>query len=122
MSNENIVCSYELVVRFDQLEDGSVNWLVQPSDAVANTTHASFEELTAAGAPLAALGIRALWELLGENLVAFALDKANGYLWKEAFKQLDQRVALGSPAVEGELAGDIEGGVDGDIVEGVVIH
>jgi hypothetical protein len=122
MSNENIVCSHELIVRFDQLEDGTVNWLVQPSDAVANTTHASFEELTAAGAPLSALGIRALWELLGEKLITFALDKANGYLWKQAYKRLDQQVTPGSFAVEGELAGDIEGGVDGDIVEGVVIH
>jgi len=122
MSNENIVCTHELTVRFDQLDDGSVNWLVQPSEAVANTTHASFEELTEAGAPLAALGIRALWELLGENLIGFALDKANGQLWKEAYKRLDMQVALGSPAVEGELAGDIEGGVDGDIVESVVIH
>ncbi len=114
MSNENIVCSHELVVRFDQLEDGTVNWLVQPSDAVANTTHASFDELATAGAPLSALGIRALWELLGEKLIAFALDKANGYLWKEAFKQLDQRVALDSFAGEGELAGDAE--------EAVVVH
>jgi len=114
MSNENIVCSHELTVRFDQLEDGSVNWLVQPNEAVANTTHASFEELTAAGAPLAALGIRALWELLGEKLIAFALDKANGHLWKEAFKRLDQQVAADSFAVEGELAGDAE--------EPVVIH
>ena len=111
MSNENIVCTHELTVRFDQLEDGSVNWLVQPSEAVANTTHASFGELAAAGAPLAALGIRALWELLGEKLIAFALDKANGHLWKEAFKRLDQQVAADSFAVEGELVGDGEGSV-----------
>ncbi len=78
MSNENIVCSHELIIRFDQLEDGSVNWLVQPSAAVANTSHASFEELIEAGAPLSALGIKALWELLGEKLIAFALEKAMG--------------------------------------------
>jgi hypothetical protein len=29
MSNENIVCSHELVVRFDQFEDGTVSWIVQ---------------------------------------------------------------------------------------------
>ena len=114
MSNENIVCTHELTVRFDQLEDGSVNWLVQPSEAVANTTHASFEELTEAGAPLAALGIRALWELLGENLIGFALDKANGHLWKAAFLRLDQQVSPDSLALEGELAGDVD--------ESVVVH
>jgi len=114
MSNENIVCTHELTVRFDQLDDGSVNWLVQPSEAVANTTHASFEELTEAGAPLAALGIRALWELLGENLIGCALDKANGHLWKAAYLRLDQQVAADSFAVEGELAGDGE--------ESVVVH
>ena len=111
MSNENIVCSHELIVRFDQLDDGSVNWLVQPSEAVANTTHASFEELAAAGAPLAALGIRALWELLGEKLIGVALERANGYLWKEAYRRLDQQVAGDSFAVEGELASDDEGSV-----------
>ncbi len=114
MSNENIVCSHELIVRFDQLEDGTVNWLVQPSAAVANTVDSSFDELTAAGAPLSALGIRALWELLGEKLIAFALDKANGYLWKEAYKRLDQQVTLDSLGVEGELASDAE--------EAVVVH
>jgi len=79
-----------------------------------NTTHASFDELAAAGAPLAALGIRALWELLGEDLITLALGKANGHLWKEAFKRLDQQVAADSFAVEGELVGDGE--------ESVVVH
>ncbi|RLA48034.1 MAG: hypothetical protein DRR42_17165 [Gammaproteobacteria bacterium] len=114
MSNENIVCSHELIIRFDQLEDGSVNWLVQPSAAVANTKHANFEELTEAGAPLSALGIKALWELLGEKLITFALEKANGYLWKNAYKRLDQQVALDSFAGEGELASDAD--------ESTVIH
>ena len=114
MSNENIVCSHELTVRFDQLEDGSVNWLVQPNEAVANTTHASFEELTAAGAPLAALGIRALWELLGENMVELALDRANNYLLRDYFRQLEQ---LSLPELE-----DIEGTVVSDSEESAVIH
>ena len=108
MSDKNIVCSHELVIRFDQLEDGSVNWLIQPSAAVASTTHASFEELAEAGAPLSALGIKALFELLGEKLIAFALDKANGYLWKDAYKRLDQQVAHDSFAGEGELASDAD--------------
>ncbi len=114
MSNENIVCSHELIVRFDQLEDGTVNWLVQPSAAVANTTHASFDELAATGAPLSALGIKALWELLGEKLIGLALGKANGHLWKEAYKRLHLQVSPDSLAVEGEVSSDAE--------EVVVVH
>ena len=114
MSNENIVCSHELIVKFDQCEDGTVSWLIQPSDAIANTTHASFDELVKAGAPLSALGIRALWELLGEKLITFALDKANGHLWKGAYRRLDEQVAFESLDVEGELTSDAE--------EGVVVH
>ena len=114
MSNENIVCSHELVVRLDQLEDGTVNWLVQPSEAVANTTHASFDEMVDAGAPLSALGIRALWELMGDKLVHLALEQANGYLWKSAYRQLLQQAALDAWPVEGELVSDAE--------DAVVIH
>ena len=114
MSNENIVCSHELVVRLDQLEDGTVNWLVQPSEAIANTTHASFDEMVDAGAPLSALGIRALWELMGDKLVHLALEQANGYLWKSAYRQLTQQAALETSPVEGELVSDAE--------DAVVIH
>ena len=114
MSTKDIVCSHELVITFDQLEDGSVNWLVKPSAAVASTSHASFEELVEAGAPLSALGIRALRELLSDNLITFALDRANGFLWKGAYKRLDQQVAPNSLTVEGELVSDVE--------ESTVIH
>ena len=113
MSNENIVCSHELVVRFDQLEDGSVNWLVQPDASIEDTSHASFDELAAAGAPLSAMGIRALWELLGENLVFLALEKANGYLWKELYR-LQRQQRLPGP--------DVDGLVGGEAGEGVVVH
>ena len=114
MSNENIVYSHELTVRLDQMEDGTVNWLVQPDTAVENTSHASLDELAVAGAPLSALGIRVLWEMLGENLIFLALERANGHLWKRAFNELQQHLADDPFAVEGELAGDAE--------EPVVVH
>lgn len=108
MSTKDIVCTHKLVIKFDQLEDGSVNWHVKPSAAITNTSHASFEELVEAGAPLSALGIRALRELLSDNLITFALDRANGFLWKDAYKCLDQQEAPDSLTVEGELVSDVE--------------
>ena len=84
MSNENIVCSHELVVRFDQLEDGTVNWLVQADAAIESTSHASFDELARAGAPLAALGIRALSELIHPDIINAALNTGNMHVWRRA--------------------------------------
>mgnify|MGYP001550869188 CR=1 FL=1 len=113
MSNENIVCSHELVVRFDQLKDGSLNWLIQPDEAVENTSHASFDELAEAGAPLSAMGIRALWEMLRENLVFLALEQANGHIWKAGYLQTRPK-NLPEP--------DVEGLDEGEALEGVVVH
>ena len=114
MSNNNVVFSHELTVRFEQDADNVVSWTVQADDAVANTCHASFEELVEAGAPLAALGIRALFDLLGEDLIRLVLDKANGYLWKECYRLQSQRCLPGGDDVDGTLVGDSD--------EAVVIH
>ncbi len=51
MSNENIVYSNELVVRFEQDAEGAVNWIVKPDAAVDSTSHATLDELARAGAP-----------------------------------------------------------------------
>ena len=114
MSNEKAIYSHQLVVRFDQDADNVVSWIVQTDDAVANTCHASYDELAGAGAPLAALGIRALFDLLGENLIHLVLEKANGHLWKERYRQQSQQFLPGPDGVDGTLAGDSE--------EAVVIH
>ena len=87
MSNENIVCSHELLVRFDQSDDGGVTWYVLPDESVRQTRQISYDDLAAAGIPLSALGVRVLSELLVENLIQLALDKANGYLWKECYRK-----------------------------------
>lgn len=85
MSDRKVICSHELVVRLDQYDDGPVSWAVKPDDAIETTSEASYEELVEAGAPLSALGIRALSELLNDGLVVLALEKANGYLWRERY-------------------------------------
>jgi len=114
MSNEKAIYSHELTIRFDQDADSVVSWTVQTDDAVANTCHASYDELARAGAPLAALGIRALFDLLGEDMINLVLDKANGYLWKERYRQQSQQCLPGPDNIDGTVVDDSE--------EVVVIH
>ncbi len=114
MSNNKVVYSHQLVIRFEQDADNTVSWFIQADEAVANTSHASYEELARARAPLAALGIRALWDLLGEDMIHLVLDKANGYLWKECYKQQSQQCLPGPDDIDGTVVGDSE--------EVVVIH
>jgi len=114
MSNENIVCSHELVIRFEQLEDNTVNWIVQADETVEKTSFASLDELACAGAPLAALGVRALSDLIHPDIIKAALDVGNMHLWKEYYLRLSEQVSPASHAIEGELA------VKSD--EAIVIH
>jgi hypothetical protein len=106
MSDKNVIGSNELVVRYEQCDDGSVNWLVQADEAVAGILHLSYDELARDGAPLSAIGTKALWELLSESMVVLALEKANGYLWKEDSRQMHQQHLF----------------VQGDVEEGVIVH
>jgi len=112
MSSDKIMCSHELVVRFDQHEDGAISWSVEPDEAIESTRHASLDELVKAGAPLAALGIRALAALLHPCLIETALNTGNMHLWKDSCLRLHEQFSSDSPAIDGELAGD----------EAVVIH
>ena len=114
MSNDKAVFSHELVVRFEEDDDRQINWTVRPDSAILNTMDASLKELVEEGAPLAALGIRALWELLGENMVVLALDRANNYLLMDSFRRLKQ---LSLPELD-----DIEGTVVSDPEENVLVH
>lgn len=114
MSSNKAVHSHQLTVTFEQDSDNNLSWTVQADDAVSNTCHASYEELARAGAPLAALGIRALFDLLGEDMMSLVLDKANGHLWKECYRLQVQQHLPGSDDIDGTLASDSE--------ESVVIH
>ena len=93
MSNKEVVCTHDLVVRFEQVEDGSVNWLIQDDPSIAATNQASYEDLAEAGAPLAALASRALSEMLSEGLLIHALEKGNMYLWKEGYRRLNEQLS-----------------------------
>ena len=114
MSNKKAVFSHELIVRFDEDDGRQVSWSVRPDDAILDTMNASYEELVKAGAPLSALGIRVLWELLGENLVVLALDRANNYLLQDYCRRLEQSSLPEFDDIEGNLVNDSE--------ESAVIH
>jgi hypothetical protein len=88
MSEEEVLCSHELVVRFDQLEGNRVNWYIVPDEAISKTLSLSLIDLAECGAPLAALGIRALWKLCADGLVFHALEQAND-IQVEVGKRLD---------------------------------
>ena len=114
MSSNKVVHSHQLTVTFEQDAGNNLSWTVQADDAVSNTCHASYEDLARAGAPLAALGIRALFDLLGADMMSLVLDKANGHLWRECYRLQVQQHVPGSD--------DIDGTVVGDSGEAVVIH
>jgi len=78
MSEENVLATYELIIRFDQLEGNQVNWYLAPDEAVGQTISLNLIDLAECGAPLAALGIRALWKLCVDGLIYNALEQANG--------------------------------------------
>jgi len=77
MSEEKVLCSNVLTIRFDQMEGNRVNWYVEPDDEVLGTQTSSLIDLAERGAPLSALGIRALWKLCMDGLVFNSLEQAN---------------------------------------------
>ncbi|MGK2927238.1 MAG: hypothetical protein ACSLE2_16600 [Lysobacterales bacterium] len=101
MSNENVVSSHHLVVRFDQLEDGTVTWYATPDEQIGQTRALGLARMAECGAPLAALGIRALWKLCEDGLIYHALEEANGM--RHAVERLRQ-----GGAAEAQLALPVE--------------
>ena len=114
MTSEKIVHSHQLVITFNQDENARVFWEITPDNAVDKTREVSYEQLAKAGAPLAALGIRALFDMLSEQLITIALDKANNHIWQEHLVQLRQLMAAETPALEEGSGAGAE--------EAVVIH
>ena len=114
MSNDKPVYVNELVVTFEGDDPNNVSWKVRADDSVTDTLHASFEDLARAGAPLSALGIRALFEILCENMIVLALEKGNLYQFREHVREHNE-LCLGG-------ADDVEDAVESAIMEGVVIH
>ena len=114
MSSEKIVHSHQLVVTFNQEENAHIYWEITPDNAVEQTKEASYEQLAKAGAPLAALGIRVLFDMLSDELLTIALDKANNHIWQEHLIQLRQLMLAEAPALEEGSGAGVE--------EGVLIH
>jgi hypothetical protein len=98
MSKEKVLCSNVLTIRFDQLEDNRVNWYVEPDDDVLETQTLSLLDLAERGAPLSALGIRALWKLCMDGLVFNSLEQANSINF-----EVHKRIANGPVNAELDL-------------------
>ena len=98
MSKEKVLCSNVLTIRFDQLEDNRVNWYVEPDDDVLETQTLSLVDLAERGAPLSALGIRALWKLCIDGLVFNSLEQANSIN-----VEVHKRIAMGPVHAELDL-------------------
>ena len=80
MSGKIVVSTHQLVICFDQLEDGTVNWCAIPDEPIGQTRTLGLAHMAECGAPLAALGIRALWKLCEDGLIYHALEEASGML------------------------------------------
>jgi hypothetical protein len=77
MSEDKVLCFHELTVRIDQLEGNRVNWTISPDEEVWDTQSLSLIDLAESGAPLSAMGIRALWKLCLDGLIYNSLEQAN---------------------------------------------
>jgi len=77
MSDKEVVCTNELTIRFEQHEDNTITWHLVPDEKVAITSEFSLIDMAESGAPLSAMGIRALWKLCADGLVFHALEQAN---------------------------------------------
>jgi hypothetical protein len=99
MSEERVVCSHHLTIRFDQLEGNRVNWYVEPDDEVLRDRGLSLIDLAERGAPLSALGIRALLKLCIDGLVFNSLEQANSIQ-----SEVGKRLVSGPPLIDSEVA------------------
>ena len=98
MSEERVVCSHHLTIRFDQLEGNRVNWYVEPDDEVLRDRGLSLIDLAERGAPLSALGIRALLKLCIDGLVFNSLEQANSIQ-----SEVGKRLVSGPPLIDSEV-------------------
>ena len=101
MSEEKVLCSNVLTIRFDQHEDNRVTWHINPDDKVWDTQTLSLTELAECGAPLSALGIRALWKMCVDGLLFHSLEQANSIQI-----DVDRRLAENPALVELECVPD----------------
>ena len=77
MSEDKVICSHQLTVRFDQHEGNRVKWRVIPDADVLETIEMSLIDLAECDAPLSLMGTRALIKLCMDGLTFNALEQAN---------------------------------------------
>ena len=109
MSNDDKVYTHELVVKFECDENNIVNWHISTDDSVNNTLGASYKELARARAPISALGIRVLRDLLAEGILELALDRANNYVWRMYFEQHAEVCGIASNDAEAQWLAQHDG-------------
>jgi len=98
MSEERVVCSHHLSIRFEQLEGNRVNWYVEPDVEVLSARDLSLIDLAERGTPLSALGIRALWKLCVDGLVFNSLEQADSIR-----SEVGKRQVSGPPLIDSEV-------------------
>ena len=113
MSNENPGYVNQLVITFESDDRNNVTWTVRADDAVKATMHMDMAELVRAGAPLSALGIRALYDIVCENVLELALQRGNLYQCREWLQNLIE------PSADRANGND---SLEGDVPAGVLIH
>lgn len=107
MSNDNTVHRHELHVVFEEDENCVISWRVETDEIVGATSEMSCEEMTEAGAPLAALGIRVLQELLAGQVLELALNKADNYRWRRLFRLSNEAQEVADTPAADETGGNV---------------
>jgi len=101
MSNNEVVLSCEVRIRFEQDSDGGVTWYVQPEQIVSDTFERSHQDLAESGVPISILGIRLLTEFIDESVMNLVLGRASGYLWRAYAQRLECEAEFASNDFEG---------------------
>jgi hypothetical protein len=93
MSEDKVLCSHEVTIRFDQYDGNRVKWRVIPDADVLETIEMSLIDLAECKAPLSLMGTRALSKLCMDGLVFNALEQANS-ITAEVCKRLASGAVL----------------------------
>jgi hypothetical protein len=103
-----------VVVTFENDDPYNVSWTVRPDEMVRDTLHLSLDELARAGAPLTVLGIRALYDALGDQHLVPALERGNLHQLREYIRRLNDPDADTAEGID-DMSAD-------DALEGAVVH
>ena len=77
MSEDTVVRSHAMTIRFDEYEDGRIGWRLKTDEVIERTDNLSLVELAECGAPLSIVGIRALSKVCLDGAIYNALETAS---------------------------------------------